>query len=307
MNKKYFLQLVFLIAIFVSLQNIVFATLDEINTLYKQGVALAAEGKFDEATHVFQKILERDKTNRVTLKALQTIHDIDIKNIDAIYAKSLFKALSYIINGQDEKGINVLNTAIKLNPHYAEAYHDLGVIYYSLGRISEAQQQYRKAIKVNPQYPDAYNSLGYIDERVFGNQESALTNFNKALERDPSFAEAYSNLGLVYENLGKLQEAIASYQKSIELGPNFPKAYNNLAYLYASLGDSDKAFPYLQKAIEIDPKAANAYALLGMIYFASNKFEEAKENLITAKELFIETKDYDGVKKMDDYLNQIPK
>ena len=49
-----------------------------------------------------------------------------------------------------------LNTAMNLNPYYAEAYFNKGLIMENAGKYEEAVSYYSKAISINPDYVKAY-------------------------------------------------------------------------------------------------------------------------------------------------------
>jgi len=49
-----------------------------------------------------------------------------------------------------------LNTAMSLNPYYAEAYFNKGLLMENVGKYEEAVSYYSKAISINPDYVRAY-------------------------------------------------------------------------------------------------------------------------------------------------------
>ena len=55
-----------------------------------------------------------------------------------------------------------LKTAISLDPQFAEAHGNLGVLYGQQGKSAEAEELLRKAIENNPKYAQAYVNLGLI-------------------------------------------------------------------------------------------------------------------------------------------------
>ena len=66
-----------------------------------------------------------------------------------------------------------LNTAMNLNPYYAEVYFNKGLIMENAGKYEEAVKYYTKAISINPDYVNAYErrakalmKLGKEDEAI---------------------------------------------------------------------------------------------------------------------------------------------
>ena len=51
------------------------------------------------------------------------------------------------------------NTAIKLDPNYAEAYANLAAVHKDSGRLAEAIELYRKALQLKPEFGEAIANL----------------------------------------------------------------------------------------------------------------------------------------------------
>src|SRR6185295_13678612 len=56
------------------------------------------------------------------------------------------------ISDQDEKAVQVLQEAIKLDPELAEAYFRLGLAYVAVGKDQEAEDAYKKAVDKYKKY-----------------------------------------------------------------------------------------------------------------------------------------------------------
>jgi Flp pilus assembly protein TadD len=52
--------------------------------------------------------------------------------------------------------------ALALDPEFREAWMNLGLAAFSLGRRDEAQACQREALRLDPDAPDAHNNLGMI-------------------------------------------------------------------------------------------------------------------------------------------------
>jgi lipoprotein NlpI len=77
---------------------------------------------------------------------------------------------------------------------------------------------FTKAIVVNPRYADAFNNRGVILARK-GNYDKAIDDFTKALEIDSFYADAYYNRGVTWFDKGNLQQALADIEKALNLKP----------------------------------------------------------------------------------------
>ena len=48
---------------------------------------------------------------------------------------------------------------LKIQPEYAEAYYNLGIIYAARGQRGDAEACYRAALKIKPEFPEVQRSL----------------------------------------------------------------------------------------------------------------------------------------------------
>ena len=72
----------------------------------------------------------------------------------------------------------------------------------------------RQALEIKPDFAEAHINLGNTLKDL-GRLDEAETNFRRALQIKPDFAMAHSNLGFVLSEKGKLDEAIASYRRAL--------------------------------------------------------------------------------------------
>jgi superkiller protein 3 len=113
---------------------------------------------------------------------------------------------------------------------------------------------YLRVIEIDPDYATAYYNLGLVYGNQ-GNNTKAIELYEKAIELKPDYAKAYNNLGLAYKNQGNLTKAIESYEKSIEIDPDYAEAYYNLGIAYHN-SNFDKALIYYKKAARLELKEA---------------------------------------------------
>ena len=101
------------------------------------------------------------------------------------------------------KAIEELKKAIKLDPKFAGARYNLGLIYYQeQGKVEEAIKEITLALKENPEDSEGHNALGGI-YREQGEYEKAVKEGKEAVRLNPKNGEAHYNLGAVYFKLGE--------------------------------------------------------------------------------------------------------
>ena len=62
--------------------------------------------------------------------------------------------------------------SIKINPRYAKAHNNLGVLYEELGETNKAIESYKTASKINPNDPDSFYNLGLAYDNLGDGENS---------------------------------------------------------------------------------------------------------------------------------------
>jgi tetratricopeptide (TPR) repeat protein len=118
-------------------------------------------------------------------------------------------------------------------------------------RWEDAIEAYRRVVAVDPSYAAAWNNLGLLLHRL-GRQDEARQAYMAALEQDPNCCEAAYNLGALSEDGGDTDEAIRCYRRALTLSPDFADAHFNLAGALARAGQSAAAVEHWQRYLELD-------------------------------------------------------
>ena len=184
------------------------------------------------------------------------------------------KGTSLAKTGLLEEAIPCYQQALRINPNYAEAHHNLGLAYYYLGKLEEAVGEYKQALRIAPNCAEAHNSLGQT--YYFLNKlEESVEEYKQALRIAPNYAEAHNNLGLSYRAQREFEEAIAEYQHALRVNPNYVEAHCNLGVVYRVQGKLDDAMREWQQALGINPNLAELHNNLANIYYERREIEEA--------------------------------
>ena len=108
----------------------------------------------------------------------------------------------------------------------AHAFFSIGCLLWEGGKSEKALSAYDTAIRLQPDYAEVYNNQGNIKSRL-DSRDAALDDYDKAICLNPNFAEAYTNRGAAKFRLGKHGEALADLNAAIYLQPGFVNAYAN--------------------------------------------------------------------------------
>jgi tetratricopeptide (TPR) repeat protein len=134
-------------------------------------------------------------------------------------------------------------------------------------RWEEAIAAYRRVVAIDPTYAAAWNNLGLLLHRM-GRYDDARRAYASALERDPRCAEAAYNLGSLDEDCGDVEQAVAHYRRALALSPDYADAHFNLAAALARTGRNQEAARHWQRYLQLDagsPWARIARAHLDLV------------------------------------------
>ena len=119
------------------------------------------------------------------------------------------------------------------------------------GQWEDAIDAYRRVVSIDPTYAAAWNNLGLLLHRM-GRYDEASDAYLAALTQDPQCCEAAYNLGSLHEDRGAIEDAIGDYQKALELSPDYADAHFNLAGALARHGRDGEAIKHWQRYLELD-------------------------------------------------------
>ena len=124
----------------------------------------------------------------------------------------------------------------------ATVHTDLGTRLRSDGQDEAGLASYVKAVEVDPTYAPAHYNLGVVYGESPAHYNKALDSYQRAVQyRLPEgYCEAHCNMGVIQKNLGMLEEAVASYERSLAANRNFAMARGNLAVALTDLGTAVK-------------------------------------------------------------------
>ncbi len=220
------------------------------------------------------------------------------KNLDAYSSSSLE-------NAKSPSAKNKL-TALQVQ---ARIYRNDGLQQQRAGNNLEAMGLYSKAIQLDPFYAVAYNDLGVVNE-ANGLLDRAEVCYLKSTRIDPGYLSPYSNLASLYEAKRDLKNAAYYWKKRAQMGdPDdiwTQKARRRLEDLRLVLkdknpGPSEENIIELTKYVAIkksimrydDHALARNYFDKAKVYFKKNDYAPALKYAVDALLLDPENKEID--------------
>lgn len=166
------------------------------------------------------------------------------------YAKNYFTQGTSALQSKDYEGaVKYFTEALKLNPHYENAYINRCVANYHLKKFKKCMDDVNRLIQVNPQNPKGYHLRGclYFELKDF---QKALSDMNQSISLQPKDANGYSARAAVLIKLQKYSDALEDLKKCYALDPTNQYGYFNAACLYSVQGDTQQGLQYFQQALQ---------------------------------------------------------
>jgi tetratricopeptide (TPR) repeat protein len=198
----------------------------------------------DAIDRLSKGVRERIGESLKTIRRNEPLSRVTTASLEALrrYSQAV-RALD--VEGDDAKGVALLEEAITFDTAFAMAYRKLSVA------LSNPPSQER--------------------ERSVEALKRAFEHRDRLTDR-----ERYLTLGTYYYDMGERERAITAYNTLLDTYPDDTWALHNLAVLYDGLRDYERAEALYRRAIEFDSSSVITYANLIDTQVALGKFDAAQ-------------------------------
>ncbi len=196
--------------------------------LYELGTAFSKLERWQEAEEVLKGATELAPTETVMRLQLGWVYYSKLEGEKAraefervIASTPSAMAFSYlglteIGLGQNERAIEALREATRLDPELLEAHVALGKVLARAGRDEEAMRVLTRVLELDRSNAEAHFQLGLIALRR-AELDFASRSFEAAIDSDPEHLQAWYNRALVAERVGRSEEARTCWARVEEL------------------------------------------------------------------------------------------
>lgn len=166
------------------------------------------------------------------------------------------KAIDEKKKGRIASAITLLENAIHLAPAFFHAHNNLGILYQSSKRYSDAEKEFKRSHELNAKTERPLVNLGslYIEESIV----------------EKSDEDASGKL---------LDQALDALEEAVKLNPRSAVGYFLLGQANYKSEFYDEAETALKKARDLDPKISAARLMLANVYVKQQKWEEVIDTL----------------------------
>jgi Flp pilus assembly protein TadD len=165
---------------------------------------------------------------------------------------------------RDDDALAEYQAAAHMNPDFAAAHNNLGLLLARHGRIAEATLELREAVRLSPALVRAQNNLAVMLSQE-GQLPEALEHLRAAVRFNPKYDEARLNLVSVLVQSNRDDEAVAALPRALTPGESDPHLLGRLAGALAARGRLDGAETALRLAVQAAPTDAMLHNNLGTV------------------------------------------
>ena len=175
---------------------------------------------------------------------IQHVLTVQPANVIALNTRGLI----YVLKGELQIARWIFeNKVLKLDRYSTEAYNNLGLTYYKLGKIPKAVANFHRAIQVNPENLEARLNLAAILLNYL-HYGAAKEQYSYVLASRPNHVEATVGMGSSLVGMQEFDEGFTMWKKAYELDTAKVDLLGRIGKLYQTkLVDFDSAI----KAFEV--------------------------------------------------------
>jgi tetratricopeptide (TPR) repeat protein len=216
------------------------------------------------------------------LKILDTIDDIDVNNVEALFLRSDL----YVETLRLKDAVALLENAVHNydGMDKCDIYLELCDLYDSLEEFDEVYKCLKLLLDYEPLHEEALMRMCFWAD-VTGNTEEAIKIYQAGIEDNPFNSVLWYNLGAAYHTLKLYEKAAEAFLYCIDLDENFEYAYRNLGDTYIQLKQFDKAIEVLEKHLKISAPEDIILETLGDCWTKKKAFSLARDYYRKASKL----------------------
>lgn len=243
---------------------------NSVEILNNLAIALAREGKQQEAIVLYERALHLEPANSQTTRNLAIAYFRAQQYAHAWPLLQRLSADSGDFQSLDLAGFTLfaldryreaaryLERASRLHPADLPTLDLLGKAYTRAGNYPEVTNVFARIMAVDPNSAAAHVMMGMADDKMFHDSD-ALAEYQAAAKSNPRFPGVHSGLGQLYWKEGKLDMAASEFRDELALYPTDPVSNCLLGQILRKQNHPAEAIPYLTAAAAANPKYKEAF------------------------------------------------
>jgi len=180
--------------------------------------------------------------------AIDTLKNLARENPDCYPAQHLL-GFAFGCLQKYKQEMECYRKAAKIRPDYPQVYIDMAMSYWLQGKENKAFSEFKRAIPLSPEFATVEFWLQMIFERLERNKVIARSGENAVKESKRAMAHGCCLLGVAYLEYGQHIAARHAFKKAAHLLPDFAEAQYQLGAIHIKrLRNPKRAEKYLERA-----------------------------------------------------------
>jgi tetratricopeptide (TPR) repeat protein len=189
------------------------------------------------------------------------------QGVDASDFRSIFAdGVAAQKQGDFQTAINKYREVERLNPQFAPAVFNMGLVLDQAADYSGALESFRKVLEMSGRYPNAQLFLG-IEYVRLNKPEQALGPLSSASRESPVDKQPWFWLARAHLALHHNEEAMRAAKRCEEVAPSDASVQFLIASVYMEQQEWKRSEPILTKLAQDFPTVPEIQDSLGMVYF----------------------------------------
>jgi tetratricopeptide (TPR) repeat protein/predicted Ser/Thr protein kinase len=228
-----------------------------------------------------KRLRERIGESLKTIRRNEPLDRVTTASLEALrkYSQAV-RALE--IEGDDDKGITLLEEAVSRDTAFAMAWRKLGVAFRNRRQErARAVEALTKAFQHRDRLTDRerYMTLGSYYSLVTYEQDKAITAYRTLLDTYPNDTWALNNLALLYSELRDYVQAEELARRALELDSLNARHYTNVVAAQGSRGMFDEAAATLERMSEKLPGHPSVNWYSALVASARGEYDVAEAHV----------------------------
>jgi Tfp pilus assembly protein PilF len=217
-----------------------------------QGAAALNAGDFEAAERIFRAIVEEDPAAHRAWLALSVV---------ARYS------------GAPDLAVEHARRALALDRNNPEYLNTLGIAHGEQGDLHAAEQTFRRALKFNPAYAGAHHNLAKALQKQ-GRLDESRKEFERAYALEPGVTELQSSLCGIYRLTGRPDRALELLRAAARHRAPSPALIPQFADCLADVEGPQAALRWLRELLAHHPDSQPVHYALAFMLLAVGEWRE---------------------------------
>ena len=198
--------------------------LDSAFHLFKRGIAVYATADLYNHLGAYYNLINDTDSSEYYYQKSIGVKDFAMAKTNLIGVLQK-KGAKLHTDKKEDSALIVFRKQLELDSTYADAYNNIGTIYFALQKFDSAEFYFNKTLALQPTHQLAASNLAntYLNEGnhffQLNNYDSALEYYIKAIKFKPDYVEAYANAGVIEMQKKNYTEAKKYFETALQYNP----------------------------------------------------------------------------------------